>query len=185
MKRAKLKVAWQSEALPERSQLIQFFPSQLKLFRGCNLVSQHSLWPWSVSCPAAATMDPVSMAASLSPLVGAGSKLVQLAHQVAQQYVESELLICSIAAESSTVMVAFAQLQKIIVSRTEQSWKQDGQEDILRSIDAVITACSLTLSVLEKYLRRAEDAAKTAADRGDGGNPAEWSLKKREKMRVV
>jgi hypothetical protein len=129
------------------------------------------------------TMDPISIAASISSLIVGSTKIVQLANNVRQQYANSELLMASVAAECSTVTVALAQLHSALQSRNERSWKRDGKEDVLKSVEAVSVACSLTLSVLEKYMvgmvKAKEDEDEPESSRND------VQLTRREKMRVL
>lgn len=128
-------------------------------------------------------MDPISIAASISSLIIGSTKVVQLANSLQQQYANTEMLMTSIAAECSTVTVALAQLQSALHSRRERSWKTDGKEDVLKSVEAVTIACALTLSLMEKYmvavLEKSQDEGEASVGKTDG------RLTKKDKMKIL
>lgn len=78
---------------------------------------------------------------------------MQLANTVLVRYQNAAMTMASIARECSVVSVALVQLRVIFTGADYLLYKsQEGDEDIMRSIDAVTLGCSMTLSLIKQHL---------------------------------
>jgi hypothetical protein len=101
-------------------------------------------------------MEIAGAAFPISPLLSTCTKIVKILQDVGKKFKRAPLMMTSIATECSLIHVALGQLRDFDWPSME-SYDDGRLEVMIRSTEAIVLGCTLTLSVIEEYAIELQD----------------------------